>query len=96
MLPSPFHLDNHSHILSFNHFDVPTSLDPDNFSKSPSSLGLHSHSDVQDNHFPLSLEFCQNDIFTENYIFKSSPPIYFPITISPPPAVSSILSSNLP
>ena len=71
MLPSPFHLDNHSHILSFNHFDVPTSLDPDNFSKSPSSLGLDSHSDVQDNHFLLSLEFCQNDIFTENYIFKS-------------------------
>ena len=47
ILPSPFQLDNW-HISLLNHSGVPKLLDPDNSSKSPSSLGLDNHYDVQD------------------------------------------------
>ena len=88
----PFKLDNYSHISSLNHSGVPTSLDPDNSSKSLSSLGLDNYSDVQDSLLPS--EFHQNNTFTVNYNFQSSTLIYFPITISP--AVSPILPTSLP
>ena len=71
--PSPFHLDNNSHISSLNHSSVPTSFDRDNSSKSLSSLGLNNHLDVQDS--LLSSEFCQNNTFTVNCNFQLSTPI---------------------
>ena len=91
--PSPFHLDNNSHISSLNHSSLPTSFDHDNSSKSLSSLGLNNHLDVQDS--LISSEFRQNNTFTVNCNFQSSTPIYFPITISPTPVFSPILPPSL-
>ena len=92
--PSPFHLDNNSHISSLNHSSVPTSFDHDNSSKSLSSLGLNNHLDVQDS--LLSSEICQNNTFTVNCNFHTSTPIYVPITISPTPVFSPIVPPSLP